>query len=72
METKSNKKGKKAKVEKTASLLNFINVEDEVFLKVRMNFLVAGKIHLLYSISCFIVRNPECNTLLELISETFF
>ena len=46
METKSNKKGKKAKVQKTASSLNFINVEDEVFLKViKTDVLVAGKIH---------------------------
>ena len=45
METKTNEKGKKAKVQKTTSSLNFINVEDEVFLKVRINVLVAGKIH---------------------------
>jgi len=33
VETKTHKKAKKAKVQETASALNFINVEDEVFLK---------------------------------------
>ena len=36
VETKTHKKAKKAKVQETASALNFINVEDEVFLKVRI------------------------------------
>ena len=40
IETKTNKKGRKAKkpkVQETTKSLDFINVEDEVFLKVRIN-----------------------------------
>lgn len=44
MESKTHKKGKKAKAQKTSSELNFINVEDEMFLKVRIGLFVAGKI----------------------------
>ena len=39
IETKTHKKAKKAKVQETSSAMNFINVEDEVFLKVRINLL---------------------------------
>jgi len=36
IETKAQKKAKKAKSKEAISVLNFINVEDEVFLKVRL------------------------------------
>ena len=39
IETKTQKKAKKAKTKELKSALNFINVEDEVFLKVRMQAL---------------------------------
>lgn len=39
IETKPKKKVKKAKTKDSMSALNFINVEDEVFLKVRMQAL---------------------------------
>ena len=50
MEFKTHKKGKKAKVQKTSSELNFINVEDEMFLKVRIGLFVADKI--IFKFSC--------------------
>jgi len=43
VETKTHKKAKKAKVQETASALNFINVEDEVFLKVRIEQFISGQ-----------------------------
>lgn len=36
IETKTQKRAKKAKMKESANALNFINVEDEVFLKVRI------------------------------------
>lgn len=36
IETKTQKKAKKAKTKESTSTLNFINVEDELFLKVRI------------------------------------
>lgn len=35
VETKTHKKAKKTKTQESKSVLNFINIEDEVFLKVR-------------------------------------
>lgn len=36
IETKTQKRAKKAKMKESTNALNFINVEDEVFLKVRI------------------------------------
>lgn len=36
IETKTQKRAKKAKMKESTNTLNFINVEDEVFLKVRI------------------------------------
>lgn len=59
VETKTHKKAKKAKVQETASALNFINVEDEVFLKVRIEQFISGhKLHQIHQIDKPKVTKP--------------